>query len=144
VPGADAMATYLADKSALARLKTSAAVNAVLDPLLVSGKIATCGMVDLELLYSAPSPDAYVAAAASLRTLPRVPMSEEVLDRALEVQAKLAKRSQHLGIPFPDLIIAACAETAELTVLHYDADYERIAEVTGQPVQWVVPRGSVD
>ncbi len=41
-------------------------------------------------------------------------------------------------------LVAACAETAELTVLHYDADYERIAEVTSQPVQWVVPRGSVD
>ena len=58
--------------------------------------------------------------------------------------AGLAKHSQHHGIRFPDLIIAACAEGAGLTVLHYDADYERIAEVTGQPVQWVVPRGSVD
>jgi hypothetical protein len=71
-------------------------------------------------------------------------MSEEVVDRALEVQARLAKRSQHRGVPLPDLLIAACAESAGLTVLHYDADYERIAEVTSQAVQWVVPRGSVD
>jgi hypothetical protein len=28
-------------------------------------------------------------------------------------------------------------------VLHYDDDYDRIAAVTGQPAQWVVPRGSV-
>jgi predicted nucleic acid-binding protein len=66
------------------------------------------------------------------------------VDRALEAQARLAKHSQHHGIQFPDLIIAACAESAGLTVLHYDADYERIAEVTGQSVQWVVPRGTVD
>lgn len=138
------MTRYLADKSALARLETSSDVNAVLDPLLVSGKVATCGVVDLEILYSAPSPDDYVATAASLRKLPRVPMSEEVLDRALEVQARLAKRSQHRGVSLPDLIIAACAEGAGLTVLHYDGDYERIAEVTGQPARWVVPRGSVD
>lgn len=138
------MARYLADKSALARLETSADVNVVLDPLLVSGKIATCGVVDLELLYSAPNPGDYAATAASLRKLPRVPMSEEVLDRALEVQGRLAKRSQHRGVSLPDLIIAACAEGAGLTVLHYDGDYERIAEVTGQPVQWVVPRGRVD
>jgi hypothetical protein len=138
------MANYLVDKSALARLETSPEVNAVLDPLLTSGEVATCGVVDLELLYSAPSPGDYVAAAASLRALPRVPMSEEVLDRALEVQGRLAKRSQHRGVSLPDLIIAACAEGAGLTVLHYDADYERIAEVTRQPVQWVVPRGSVD
>lgn len=137
-------ARYLGDKSALARLETSPEVSAVLDPLLVSGTVATCGVVDLELLYSAPSPGAYVATAVSLRTLPRVPMSEEVVDRALEVQARLAKRSQHRGVPLPDLLIAACAESADLAVLHYDADYERIAEVTGQRVQWVVPRGSVD
>lgn len=138
------MATYLADKSALARFETSSEVNAALEPLLVEGEVATCGVVDLEVLYSAESPSSYVGLATGLRKLPRVPMSEEVLDRALEVQGRLARRSQHRGVRLPDLIIAACAEGAGLTVLHYDADYERIAEVTGQPVQWVVPRGSVD
>lgn len=44
----------------------------------------------------------------------------------------------------PDLIVAAAAEGAELTVLHYDSDFELIATVTGQEVEWVVPRGSVD
>lgn len=138
------MATYLADKSALARIETSPEVNAVLDPLLVGGEVATCGVIDLEVLYSADSPRAYADLARGMRRLPRVPMSEEVLDRALDVQARLAKRSQHRGVSLPDLLVAACAESADLTVVHYDADYERIAEVTGQPVQWVVPRGSVD
>lgn len=44
----------------------------------------------------------------------------------------------------PDLLIAAAAEAAGLTVLHYDADYDRIAAVTDQGAVWVVPRGSVD
>jgi len=39
--------------------------------------------------------------------------------------------------------VAACAEKADLAVLHYDADFERIAELTGQRTQWIVPRGSV-
>jgi len=138
------MATYLADKSALARFETSLEVNAALAPLLVEGAVATCGVIDLEVLYSAESPSAYVGLAKGLRQLPRVAMHEEVLDRALEVQGQLAQRSQHRGVRLPDLLVAACAESAGLTVLHYDADYERIAEVTGQPVQWVVPRGSVD
>jgi predicted nucleic acid-binding protein len=138
------MTIYLADKSALARVDASPEVSAVLDPLLIEGALATCGMIDLEVLYSAETPRAYADFAAGLRLLPRVQMSEEVVDRALEVQARLAKRSQHRGVSLPDLIIAACAESAGLTVLHYDADYERIAEVTGQPVQWVVPRRSVD
>jgi len=55
----------------------------------------------------------------------------------------LAQGSQHRGVSLPDLLIAACAECQSLTVLHYDADYERIAKLTGQPTRWVVPRGSV-
>lgn len=46
-------------------------------------------------------------------------------------------------MPIPDLVIAAAAESAGLSVLHYDADFERIAEITGQAHDWVVPRGSV-
>ena len=69
-------------------------------------------------------------------------MTEATLDRALEVQGRLAERSQHRGVSLPDLIVAACAESAGLTVMHYDADYERVAEVTWpEPVRWVVPRG---
>lgn len=71
-------------------------------------------------------------------------MTEAIVDRALEVQARLAERSQHRAVPLPDLILAACGESADLTVLHYDADYDRIAGITGQRTQWVLPRGSID
>lgn len=138
------MATYIADKSALTRRDTRPEVREVIEPLLLSGAIATCGIVDLELLYSASSPAVYASLAVSLRALPRVPVTEGIVDRALEVQAHLAERSQHRAVPLPDLIVAACGETAGLTVLHYDADYDRIAEITGQATQWVLPRGSID
>jgi predicted nucleic acid-binding protein len=138
------LATYLADKSALTRRETRPEARQVIEPLLLSGAVATCGIVDLELLYSASSPAIYASVAASLRALPRVLVTEGIIDRALEVQALLAKRSQHRAVPLPDLIVAACAESAGLTVLHYDADYDRIAQLTGQPTQWVLPRGSVD
>ena len=137
------MPTFLADKSALARRQTQAEVREALDPLLLEGEIATCGIIDLELLYSATSPATYKALADALRGMPRVALDEAAVERALEVQAKLAQRSQHRAVPLPDLLVAACAENAGLTVVHYDADYERIAELTGQAVQWVVPRGSV-
>jgi predicted nucleic acid-binding protein len=137
------VATHLADKSAFTRRETRPEVRAVIEPMLLAGQIATCGVVDLELLYSASSPRRYARLATALRALPRVAVTEKVLDRALEVQGKLAKRSQHRAVPLPDLIVAACAESAGLTVLHYDADYDRIAAITGQPVQWVLPRGSV-
>jgi predicted nucleic acid-binding protein len=135
--------SYLVDKSALARRQTQAAVRQALDPLLLGGEVATCGVVDLEVLYSASSPANYRETAASLRGLPRAPVDERCVERALAVQAMLAKDSQHRAVPLPDLLVAACAENAGLTVLHYDADYERIAKLTKQPVRWIVPHGSV-
>lgn len=137
------MAVYLADKSALTRRETRPEVRDVVEPLVLASRIATCGIVDLELLYSATDPAIYAELAVALRAMPRAPVTEAVVDRAIEVQGQLAMTSQHRSVPLPDLLIAACAESAGLTVLHYDADYDRIAGVTGQSVQWVVPRGSV-
>ena len=137
------MAIYLADKSALTRRDTRPEVRAVIEPLLLAGRIATCGIIDLELLYSASSKKSYVQLAEALHGLPRVAVDDTVFDRALEVQAQLAAKSQHRAVPLPDLLVAACAEANQLVVLHYDADFDRIAKITGQPTQWVVPRGSV-
>ncbi len=137
------MLSHLADKSALTRRDTRPPVREIIEPLLLAGAIATCGIVDLELLFSATSPTAYIELASTLRALPRIHITEAIIDRALAVQALLAERSQHRAVPLPDLLIAACAETTGLTVLHYDADFDRIAALTGQPTQWVVPRGSV-
>lgn len=137
------MPTFLADKSALTRRETRPEVREVLEPLLVAGEIATCGIVDLELLYSARDRATYRSLVEALRGMPRAPLDEDALNRALSVQAMLAERSQHRAVPLPDLLVAACAESAGLTVLHYDADFDRIAELTGQPTQWIVERGSV-
>ena len=115
----------------------------MIEPLLLAGRIATCGIVDLELLFSAPDPATYAQLASALLALPRVPVTDGVVDRALEVQGLLAASSQHRGVPLPDLLIAACAERAGLTVLHYDADFDRVAEITGQKTQWVVAPGTV-
>jgi len=47
------------------------------------------------------------------------------------------------SVGLPDLLIAAVAERERVSVLHYDGDYDFIAQVTRQPIQWVVPRGTV-
>ncbi|HEY3959407.1 MAG TPA: PIN domain nuclease [Solirubrobacteraceae bacterium] len=137
------MASFIADKSALTRRESKPAVREILEPLLIAGEIASCGIVDLELLYSARDRATYRATADALRGLPRVPVDEACVERALEVQGMLAESSQHRAVPLPDLLVAACAEQAGLTVLHYDTDFDRIAQLTGQRVQWIVPRGSV-
>lgn len=135
-------ARYLVDKSALARMIRDP-VRSRLEPIIEAGEAATCAIVDLEVLYSARGYDDLVRARRR-RSLAyhRVPLTEEIFDRAMDVQAELARSGRHRR-PIPDLIIAAAAESAGLTVLHYDADFDTIAEVTRQPVEWVVPRGSV-
>jgi predicted nucleic acid-binding protein len=70
-------------------------------------------------------------------------VTADVMDRALAVHHELASRSQHRNFRLPDLIIAATAELNGAVVLHYDVDYDRIAKVTGQPVEWVAPQGSL-
>ncbi len=62
-------------------------------------------------------------------------LTPRIEDRAVEVQSVLAARGQHRAPSIPDLLIAATAELAELTVLHLDKDFELIAEITGQPVE---------
>jgi predicted nucleic acid-binding protein len=65
------------------------------------------------------------------------------MDRALEVHRELGKLSKHRHFSLPDLIIAATAELNGATVLHYDAAFDRIAKVTGQPMEWISPQGSL-
>lgn len=132
---------HIADKSALARMRDPV-VAARIGPLLRDGLVATCPIVDLEILFSARSASDYERIRAERRALPNRPVTADVTDRALEVQHMLARRGRH-RVPLPDLLVAAVAEMNDLTVVHYDADFDRIAEVTGQPVSWVAPRGSI-
>lgn len=139
-----AVARYLADTSALSRLNRPA-VDAVLSPLIEAGLVATCGMVVLEVLFSAQGPDDYTRREQQLRYgFESLYMPDEVWQRAQEVQATLARRGAHRGAALPDLLIAATAERHGVEVLHYDHEFDLIASVTGQSVVWVVPRGSAE
>ncbi|TDO49988.1 hypothetical protein EV643_105218 [Kribbella sp. VKM Ac-2527] len=138
-----AAAAYLADTSVFVLRSRHQAVKERFDRHLLEGRLAFCQMVLLECLNNAPDPKAYARLSGLLKNQRWVDVTAEVMDRAVEVHGELAKRSQHRSFALPDLIIAATAELAGLTVLHYDEDYERIAKVTGQPVEWVAPKGSL-
>ena len=132
---------YLADKSALARIRIPIVRNRI-DRLTQVGFVATCAIIDLEVLFSARNLADYEATRARRRYMVDVPITPDVMSRALHVQHRMARTGHH-RVPITDLIIAAAAESADLAVLHYDADFERIAAVTGQPHEWVAPRGSL-
>jgi predicted nucleic acid-binding protein len=134
---------YLADKSAIVHLRKPV-VAAKLIPLIMAGRISTCGVVELEVLYSARTErDLLETRTSRAQAYPRIAMSESDFGRVEDVLAMLAKKGHHRAVSLPDLLIAAVAERAGLTVLHYDADFEIVAAVTEQLVEWVAPQGSL-
>lgn len=130
------MTDWLIDTSALVRLGASPEAGAWADRI-DRGLVRIATVTRLEVGYSARSGPELRSATRRppLAAMPveyQVPASE---DRALEVQALLADSGQHRAPSVPDLIVAATAELAGLTLLHFDQDFELIAEVTGQPTE---------
>ena len=105
------------------------------------GLVATCAIVDLEVLYSSRNLADYEEILEERRSLDDAPITPEVMSRAIELEYALAGRGQH-RLPIPALVISAAAQVAGLVVLHYDADFERIAAAGGAPHEWVVPQGT--
>jgi predicted nucleic acid-binding protein len=136
-----AVARFLADTSALARLRHPA-VDKRLSPLIEAGLVATCGVVELEVLGTARTRREYDAVAATRAAAYEwLPCNDAEWKRALDVQQELVRRGRLRGVKLPDLLVAATAERNDVTVLHYDHDFDLIADVTGQNVEWIVPRG---
>ncbi len=130
------MSPWLVDKSALVRL-TASPDAAEWAGRVERGLVRIATVTRLEVGYSVRSGPEL---RAGLRQPPMSSMPVEYLtpaieDRSLEILALLADRGQHRAPSIPDLIIAATAELAGLTVLHLDKDFEVIAAVTGQPVE---------
>jgi predicted nucleic acid-binding protein len=115
----------------------------VVEPLAAGGEIARAGISDLEVGFSARNLSEWNRLVAALAAFPLIETDAAHLRRARQVQRLLAARGLR-GRKVPDLLIAAAAEENGLAVLHYDADFELIARVTGQPCAWVVPAGSID
>ena len=133
---------YLVDTSVLARADIGS-VGERLESLALSGKLWTCRVVDLEVVYASLARDV-AELVVERRALPEAPLTPAVMDRTLIVAGLLAVRGTHRGAKPADLMIAAAAESAGLVVLHYDDDYERIGAVTGQPTEWIAPPGTLD
>jgi predicted nucleic acid-binding protein len=137
-------ALWLIDKSVLARIHLPPVADAAL-PRIQAGQVGVALVTELEVGYSARSTANYRTTREDLLDhLVPVPQPLRAEQRARELQAELVNRGQHRAVSVPDLVLAAIADIEQLTILHYDADFDIVAEVTGQDTEWVVPRGSVD
>lgn len=135
---------YLADTSAIARSRHPR-VAEELGRLGRQGLFSTCVTIDLEVLYSARSPEEY-AEIAHLRAVgfTDLPLNHDISRRARQIQAAMAKTGRHRAAGVFDVLTAAVAGHHAAIVLHYDRDFDHVASVTGQPTRWVVPPGSID
>ncbi len=130
------MTSWLIDKSALVRLGRSADAEEWAGRI-ERGLVRVSTVTRLEVGFSARS-GTDLAAGFERPPLARMPieyLTPAIEDRAVEVQVALGERGQHRATSIPDLLIAATAEMAQLTVLHDDKDFELIADITGQPIE---------
>ena len=131
-----AVTDWLIDKSALVRLAESDQA-AEWANRIERGLVRITSITRLEVGFSARSGDDLRAAttAAPLAWMPTEYLTPAIEDRAIEVQQLLADRGQHRAPSIPDVLIAATAELAGLTILHVDKDFELISAITGQPIE---------
>lgn len=131
-----AVEAWLIDKSAYARLADSPDVAAWLSRIdrgLVH--ISTVTRLEIGFSFRSAREARRETSSPPLSLLPLAYLTPAMEDRAVEVQLLLTDRGQHRAPSIPDLLIAATAEKAGLTVLAVDKDFDLIAEITGQPVE---------
>ncbi len=130
------MTTWLIDKSALVQLGHSPDAEEWA-ARIERGLVRVCTVTRLEVGFSSRS-GKDLRAGYERSPLARMPveyLTPAIEDRSVEVQVALAERGQHRAASIPDLLIAATAELAQLTVLHDEKDFALIADITGQPVE---------
>jgi predicted nucleic acid-binding protein len=128
--------SWLIDKSALTRLALSRDAAGWAERIQ-RGLVRISTVTRLEVGYSARSASELRSALRQppLASMPVEYLTPTIEDRAVALQLALADRGQHRAPSIPDLLIAATAELAQLTVLHVDKDFELIAELTDQHVE---------
>jgi predicted nucleic acid-binding protein len=105
--------------------------------------VLVCDLVRLELVRLTPNQERAVELGRRLAAFDTVPMPESLWERARDVQLSMSESGNHRRVPPADLLIAAAAELANVSIVHYDRDYERIAAITGQEHAWFVPDGAL-
>ncbi|MCY1141781.1 PIN domain nuclease [Actinoplanes sp. Pm04-4] len=136
---------YLADTSAVVRILRSQELLAHYVDSIGDGAVAVCAITELEHYFGVRSKADHKQQVARLReTFSWVVMPQHVFEQAAEVQVAMIERGTHRSAGPIDLLTAATAQRHGLGLLHYDADFEQVAAVTGQPTQWVAKPGSID
>jgi predicted nucleic acid-binding protein len=129
----------LVDKSAWVQQAHSEAARERIMSLRAAGRLHWCAVTMTELLYSSRSADEMQADLAGLSLLGVLHIDQDVEIEVTRIIQLLASRGQHHAPSIADLFVAAVASTHGATVLHYDKDFELIADAAGLRPEWIVP-----
>ncbi|MHB8243388.1 MAG: PIN domain-containing protein [Solirubrobacteraceae bacterium] len=98
----------------------------------------------LEILIGARDGGTFDELAEELSLLRAAPLTPAVLRAAEAAMATLAHRSDGAHrIPIVDYLLAASAQESGAAVIHYDRDYDLLAEVMTFDSVWLAPPGSI-
>ncbi|MGX1810197.1 PIN domain-containing protein [Nocardia sp. NPDC055321] len=132
------------DTSALARLLTNPSIRKAWQEPITAGVVAICDVAEVEFLFSATSLADRLRKKELLTELfGWVVVPEDAWSRAHRVQQSLTEQGHHRSAGVADLLVAVTAAANNLTILHYDRDFDTVAGVTGQATQWIAAPGSV-
>ncbi|MFI5003650.1 MAG: PIN domain-containing protein [Solirubrobacterales bacterium] len=98
----------------------------------------------LEILLSARNGETFDKLGEELSVLRSAPLTTAVARAAEDSMRTLAKRSAGAQrIPIVDYLVAAAAQESGAAVIHYDRDYDTLAEVMAFESIWLAPSGSL-
>ena len=138
-----ALARFVIDTSAAARMHHPVVADR-LGPLIEAGLVATCATLDAEALYSARNPGGYERVRADRRTAYEYLRTDDRhWQQAFDAQRELARTGRHRSVGIADLLTAVLTGEHQLTLVHYDADFDIAAEVLDFEHGWVTMRGAV-
>jgi predicted nucleic acid-binding protein len=137
---------YLIDNSVLQRLPRSSEVQAAVAEILdAEDELCCCALTLDEFAFSARSTAEHEEGSRRLRTsflyLPASPTTDQIV---IDIRTALWNAGKGRAAGVIDVAIAALAVVSSAVILHYDSDFDHIAEVHPEVrAQWVVPRGSI-
>ena len=131
---------FLLDKSAHELARRDVGARRTFETMAVTGVLATCAIVELEILYSARNPVDHRRLKTYLREqCVWLETSNDTLSEAVDLQEAMLAAGMHRK-PIPDLIIASVAQAHDAVLMHHDRDFDDIASVaTGLRARWIVP-----
>ena len=126
-----------------ARDRRFPALTAWFNAAVEAGLVLVCDLVILELTRLAPNEARAREVSDRLAVFESIPMPAGLWGRARETQLALSANGDHRRVPPADLLLASAAEEADVELVHYDRDYERIATVGALRQEWLVPDGTL-